>query len=247
DGKTTYQITPMDEVVMDYNPNTNSITSDDNVVFFINKGNHNYGWSSSCIRANEFSPSFQRFNDMAKTPATPEIVDLRDNSGSGFLMFIANVPNKSEDQGLLLNSKQYFKVYVKPEVSSEPEEYVLTKESYPSLEEYGVESVTEIPYTMQLKNYQLSNYNGTVYLRLYMEMPAAIGIQSIYYGGEDRTATDIVWKYLVDPDGIDTINADQATIVRVYGIDGKLRNGIEPGINIVQMSDGTTKKVFGRE
>ena len=47
------------------------------------------------------------------------------------------------------------------------------------------------------------------------------------------------------PDGIKKTTTDkETTIGAIYNLEGKRRNGIRSGINIIRMSDGTTKKVL---
>ena len=66
----------------------------------------------------------------------------------------------------------------------------------------------------------------------------------------DSYKTTVPWKNFgailpISTDGINNCGADQsADIVAVYNREGKKTNGLNRGINIVRMSDGTTKKVF---
>lgn len=49
----------------------------------------------------------------------------------------------------------------------------------------------------------------------------------------------------ISPDGIKKTTTDkETTIGAIYNLEGKRRNGIRSGINIIRMSDGTTKKVL---
>ena len=43
-----------------------------------------------------------------------------------------------------------------------------------------------------------------------------------------------------------TMSSDQATIVAIYDLLGNRIDKISKGVNIIQMSDGTSKKVFIR-
>ena len=44
--------------------------------------------------------------------------------------------------------------------------------------------------------------------------------------------------------GIDAANNDEVTVVGIYNLSGMRLNDMEPGVNILQMSDGTTMKVI---
>ena len=49
----------------------------------------------------------------------------------------------------------------------------------------------------------------------------------------------------ISPDGIGEIATDgEAGIDAIYDIEGKRGNGISRGLNIIRMSDGTTRKVL---
>ncbi len=61
------------------------------------------------------------------------------------------------------------------------------------------------------------------------------------------------WKefFFIDNDmtGIETVAAESvsnADITAIYDLNGRRRNALQPGINIVKMSDGTTKKVLAK-
>lgn len=54
----------------------------------------------------------------------------------------------------------------------------------------------------------------------------------------------IGYKFDDDVTGVESTTTAKAEIIAVYGIDGTLREKVGKGLNIVMMSDGTTKKVF---
>jgi len=48
---------------------------------------------------------------------------------------------------------------------------------------------------------------------------------------------------------IETVNAEgvgNAEITAIYDLNGRRRDTLQPGVNIVKMSDGTTRKVIKR-
>lgn len=81
-------------------------------------------------------------------------------------------------------------------------------------------------------------------MRIYTTSQAAIGLRSIYYGGDERSESEIVWKWLIEHSGVEGAASDNAAVVAVYGVVGVQRTGMEPGINLIQMSDGTVRKVI---
>ena len=54
----------------------------------------------------------------------------------------------------------------------------------------------------------------------------------------------IGYKFDDDATGVESTTTAKPEIIAVYGIDGTLREKVGKGLNIVKMSDGTTKKVF---
>ena len=48
----------------------------------------------------------------------------------------------------------------------------------------------------------------------------------------------------IDGTAIESVEIDNNEIKKVYSLDGKLRNTIKKGVNIIQMNDGKTKKVI---
>lgn len=64
-------------------------------------------------------------------------------------------------------------------------------------------------------------------------VPASAGVKSLSYSFDD-----------VDFTGIEGVEGNAAEIIAIYGVDGTLRSDFQKGINIVKMSNGTTKKVL---
>ena len=64
-------------------------------------------------------------------------------------------------------------------------------------------------------------------------MPKSAEIKSLGFDFDD-----------VDFTGIEGVESNAAETVAIYGADGTLRSDLQKGINIVRMSDGTTKKVM---
>jgi len=64
-------------------------------------------------------------------------------------------------------------------------------------------------------------------------MPKSSEVKSLGFDSDD-----------VDFTGIEGVESNAAETVAIYGADGTLRSDLQKGINIVKMSDGTTKKVL---
>jgi hypothetical protein len=66
-------------------------------------------------------------------------------------------------------------------------------------------------------------------------VPASAGVKSLGYSFDD-----------VDFTGIEGVEDNATEIIAIYGVDGTLRSDLQKGINIVKMSNGTTKKVLAK-
>lgn len=96
--------------------------------------------------------------------------------------------------------------------------------------------------------YVLANRNhGVGFYRLNDEQ--GIPANRAYLEGNGNTPTDTEAKIAIgwgDATGVDNVETagEAATVTAVYGIAGERRARMERGVNIVRMSDGTTRKVI---
>ena len=96
--------------------------------------------------------------------------------------------------------------------------------------------------------YVLANRNhGVGFYRLNDEQ--GIPANRAYLVGNGNTPTDTEAKIAIgwgDATGVDNVETagEAATVTAVYGIAGERRARMERGVNIVRMSDGTTRKVI---
>ncbi len=79
------------------------------------------------------------------------------------------------------------------------------------------------------------NTNKSKGYRAYIVLKNGSGAKGLRYSfGNDGDGTT----------GIDGAETEAAEVVAVFSIDGRRQNALQRGVNIVKMSDGTTKKVF---
>lgn len=135
--------------------------------------------------------------DKAAMPADPEITKLTETDDGYVVEYV--VPTCSTDGEGLISDKLYFTLYT--ETDGEVEELTFTPATHKKL----TEDMTEVPVNFR-DNYDFED--GYLYLNdLYSEDWNKIGIQSIYYGGDERNATEIQWLVLkTTPEG-DTTTA----------------------------------------
>lgn len=130
--------------------------------------------------------------DKAAMPADPEITKLTETDYGYVVEYV--VPTCSTDGEGLISDKLYFTLYT--ETDGEVEELTFTPATHKKL----TEDMTEVPVNFR-DNYDFED--GYLYLNdLYSEDWNKIGIQSIYYGGDERNATEIQWLVLkTTPEG----------------------------------------------
>ena len=130
--------------------------------------------------------------DKAAMPADPEITKLTETDYGYAVEYV--VPTCSTDGEGLISDKLYFTLYT--ETDGEVEELTFTPATHKKL----TEDMTEVPVNFR-DNYDFED--GYLYLNdLYSEDWNKIGIQSIYYGGDERNATEIQWLVLkTTPEG----------------------------------------------
>lgn len=122
--------------------------------------------------------------DKAAMPANPEITAMEEDGEFGYVVSY-DVPAIDTDGEGLLSDKLFFKLYA--ETNGEVEALTFTPATHTKL----TEEMTEVPVTFS-DNYDFED--GYLYLNdLYSADWNKIGIQSIYYGGEERNATEIQW------------------------------------------------------
>lgn len=75
-----------------------------------------------------------------------------------------------------------------------------------------------------------------------------VGHSFATYDGDKAKLTNIldeIKNFLNTPTGIETIKpTDNAQATAIYDVNGVRQNSLTKGINIVKMSDGTTKKII---
>ncbi|MBR6189616.1 MAG: choice-of-anchor J domain-containing protein [Prevotella sp.] len=160
-----------------------------------------------------------KMQDFAATPADPifEAYDFEQNAG--FNKIYASIPTVDVDGNELLTSNLFYTIWIEKDGKEQP--YVFTAELYSFDFE---EDVTEVPYSHN--GYDIYSGGEIIYLE---DDPAElatwtkVGIQSIYYGGGERNASNIVWaenSEHEDPVGIADVKTDSKNVV-VFDLQGR--------------------------
>ena len=181
-----------------------------------------------------------RLDNVAAKPANPsfETVALT----AYFPCVELNIPVVDVDGNTMDIDKLYFRLFSDIERDIQP--WAFSPDYY----RYLSETLYEIPYTYH-DNYDIYEGGSLVYLNkdeLVGELNS-IGVQSVYYGGDAVSTSDIVWHKIKDyaiSTGIDEPQGEGVKSVRYYNAAGvpcdkPTTNGLY--IVVKEMEDGTVK------
>lgn len=235
-----------DKLVMSYDAGARTLTSAEGDGIIINAGKGVADDESSLGFLDiYFNPVLQGFDEVAATPATPRVVQFFDGfEDYGESLACIELPLTDADGNILNYNKLSYAIYTRVDDVEEP--FVFYPDEYPGLAEYGLDELTEVPYTMTVYNeygYEDIAQGGSM-VYFYTQSPDAIGVKSIYTGGGERRESPISWY---DVAGVKAPSISGApAVTEVYGPDGIRRSAPVRGLNIVKMSDGSVRKVVVR-
>ncbi len=108
-----------------------------------------------------------------------------------------------------------------------------------ALEEFDITSGHTLVTEAQMKSGEVAYKLGEAFGQKIGEdaYPVLGGLKVYYNEVQDKYSND-------DPSGVDTIGAEDATIVGYYDLQGRRLSKPQSGINIVRMSDGSVRKVY---
>ena len=163
-----------EDVVFDYDAEAGTLTAQNEFFLIDNSSNYFDSYRGAIIK---------KVFEQAAMPANPEITNLADGNYGWYFDF--NVPLVDTEGNGLVASKLSYMIYT--DVEGEITPLTFTPETHTRL----TEEMTEIPYGFT-ENYDF--YNSEIYLNdLYSKDWNKLGIQSIYYGGDETNATEIQW------------------------------------------------------
>ena len=177
----------------------------------------------------------EKIAEFAATPADPEIDEVNLQTSLPKAYFI--IPAKDTEGNVLLASKLFYTVWVEKDGVQQP--YTVTAAEYT----YVDEDMVEIPYNYD-DNYDIYRGGSLFYFNPTEEAMTFtnVGIQSIYYGGGERNATDIIWLDGTITTGIKDINTANAAVY--FDLQGRKVTGAQKGLLIKQTEqNGVVKTV----
>jgi hypothetical protein len=173
----------MDEdVVFDYDAEAGTLTAQ-NEFFLVDNSDYYFDSYRGAV--------LKKVIEKAAMPANPAITSLQNGNYGWYFDF--NVPTVDINGDGLATSKLYYMIYT--DIEGEIAPLTFTPETHTNL----TEAMTEIPFGFT-ENYDF--YNTQIYLNeLYSANWNNLGIQSIYYGGDETNATEIQWFHIKDYTG----------------------------------------------
>lgn len=190
-------------------------------------------------------PRFAYFNNSPATPADPEITGFTESySEFGYNSIGFDIKLESTEGEILSPDLIKYIVWVK--VDDEPEPFVFYPDEYYSLSLDGIDELVEVPYSFYCYARQgyTEIYPGGYIVYLYQIGFDDYGVQTVYYGGNVRSTSNIVWlSDSEEGDGIDTVLAPSAESTS-YDLLGRKINGQQSGLRIVKGADGRAVKVI---
>lgn len=225
----------LEDVVFDYDEATNTFSTNQTLALNGSRNTLYY-----YLKFNEVT--ITKMLDVAATPATPSVTSI--NLESDYPNVVFNVPATGTNGETLLTTKLFYQIWTQ-KAGGEEDLLRLSSVLYP---EDFEESVVEIPYDHD--GYDVYRAGSRVYLnqdQSEINSWLKIGVQSIYYGGDERNESEIDWYTIKEEPSVSTaiseLNAERS--VERYDLQGRMISGSAKGISIekVTLSDGTVKTV----
>lgn len=217
-----YTLVP--EVTMSLDNETHSFKTDYALLVNAGKGMMSYDEAFN-------APVFKPFNDVKATPATPIVttyMPYKEDVGYGGLMFIQ--PTEDADGNWINPDKMAYIIY------TDDTAYEFTTDLYGGLEE----NLTEVPYSFTDDN-DFTQQEGEHVVYFYEGGYSKMGVQSVYYGGGERTTSPIVYA---NTTGINGSHAAETPVsVAYYDLQGRRLSGAAHGLTIMKATyaDGSLK------
>ena len=177
------------------------------------------------------SPEFSPFNDVATTPATPIIstyMEYNEDVGYGGLVF--TLPTEDVNGNWINPEKMKYIIY------GDDKAYEFTTDLYTGIEE----NMTEVPYSFT-DDLDFVLQDGEHIIFLYEGGYSKMGVQSVYYGGDERTVSPIVYQ---TSDGI-KVKTTAPVSTEFYDLQGRRLNNPTSGLTIMKAiyADGSVKTI----
>lgn len=232
----SYEFLP--EYSFTYDAGNKMLTSADDVAFVVNAGK---GEEEILYISAAYGPKFNYFEEVAAIPADPEFLDYSNYFDDyGYDMVSCNVKLEDVNGKYMNQDKVYYILWVK--IDDEAEPFVFYADEYAGFAELGIDEMTEVPVNFTVLDdygYEDISASGSG-ICLYQTGFDDFGIQTIYYGGDERNVSNIVWYSGDVTTGI-TNATTSAESNAMFDVAGRQIKKLQKGLNIVRLNGKTTK------
>lgn len=231
DGENT---TIGNELTFDYNAGAQSFTSKEDAILGINAGADNLNLSDYY-----FNPSYEKFNEVAATPATP-IIDtlyvLNDEGRYGYFAFYINTTDV--DGNFIRPDSLYYRIYVdnKP-FTFKPATYTYLKSD-----------LTDIPFGYS-DTWDILRMGGSKrQVFFYFKDYTNVGVQSVYRGGGKESTSPVVWyRNPATPTAISNLKDNTAQSIQYFDLSGRKLNRASHGLIIQKIATKSGRSIIGKK
>ncbi len=166
-----------------------------------------------------------KFNEVAATPADPTMNSLTFDEWSHYITFY--IPQVGTEGETLNPQKLFYTIWIQGVDGVNP--YVFSPDMY-----WGFDGdTTELPWSQYYSTWDNAH---SIYFyddAAVFEGWAKVGVQSIYYGGDEVRKSAISWIETPFYTGIDNITTGQTTGKAIYNISGQRIAAPAKGLNII--------------
>ncbi len=210
----------LEDIVLNYDAETSTFTTDQTLV--LHDGKRSLGKPYQVFT----NVVITKMPEFAATPADPSIEGYK-FEGTSFPYIEFVIPAQDVDGNDILTAKLFYTVWIEEDGVEKP--FVLLADQYRDV----TEDMTEVPYDWD-DSYDIYKGGSRVYINPTDAFNSwtKFGIQSIYYGGNERNTSNIVWMENPVYTGITDVNFNNQKVV-VFDLQGRRVAAPAKGLYIV--------------
>lgn len=220
------------DVKMTYNAETDSYTTTNTLVENANYTDNRYAYNNIAAGA-----VIKPIPNVAAVPAQPSIDDMAYSPVGAFIDF--TITAEDAEGNAVIDSLLSYKLYYL-DAEGVQNEVTFTTDLY----EYLAEDMTVIPYGFLDDEDEEGNpvgydfYDGRLYLNMDISGWTAIGIQSIYAGGDEINSSEISWYEVIKPQVVSLPDGAEALDYEFQGTNYDTRAGyVIGGVKVAFVDD----------
>lgn len=238
------------EYAFEYDAENKTLVSDKEVAFILNAGE---GAEDILFITMAKHPKFNYFEEVPAIPTDPEFLEVGEwFDDYGYDILSCNVLLEDVNGKYINQDKVFYTIWV--DIDGEKEQFVFDALDYVGFEEEGIEEITELPVNftvLDAEGYEDISASGSS-ICIYQTGFDDFGIQTIYYGGDVRAQSNIVWasekvdevattaEELAAAVGISNVKISK-TAEGIFDLQGRKLQKLHKGVNIVTVKGKTAK------